>query len=77
MKAKSVYLSLGKREEKTKNKTMARVGEAIGVQYDLLKKAGTTCLLEWNEGDHFVDSALRTAKGLSWLIKTGSPPGGE
>lgn len=63
-----VYLSLGLREEKTKNKTMATVGDAIRAQHRLLSAAGVPCTLEWNEGNHFVDSEGRTAKGLAWLL---------
>lgn len=66
MKANRVYLSLGDKEPKTKNPVMARVGECIEQMHDLLDCEKT---LEWNEGNHFKDSALRTAKGLAWAIR--------
>ncbi len=69
MKAESVYLSLGDREEKTRNRTMARVGECIRLQYQVLTEGGTNCILEWNQGNHFRDSGKRTGKGLAWLLK--------
>lgn len=65
MKAPSTYLSLGDKEEKTRNKVMATVGERIKMQYDILNNDR---VLEWNSGNHFVDSDKRTAKGFAWLI---------
>ena len=69
MRARAVYLSLGDREERTKNPVMREVGTAIRRQEELLKKAGVSCRLEWNPGNHFADSELRTAKGLSWFLE--------
>lgn len=65
-----VYLSLGDQEEKTKNKTMAAVGENIRREYELLchTKSVKKCELEWNPGNHFADSERRTAKGFAWLL---------
>ena len=68
--AKRVYLSLGDKEEKTKNAVMARVGDAVRKQYRVLSSmSGVESVLEWNEGNHFRDPALRTAKGFAWLLK--------
>lgn len=65
-----VYLSLGDKEEKTKNKTMAAVGENIRRMYELLchTESVKRCELEWNPGNHFADSERRTAKGFAWLL---------
>lgn len=63
-----VYLSLGSKEEKTRNPVMATVGCAIREQYALLESAGIRCQLDWNPGNHFVDSDIRVAKGLAWLL---------
>lgn len=68
MKAPSTYLSLGDKEEKTRNKVMATVGDRIKMQYDILDN---DCVLEWNSGNHFVDSDKRTAKGFAWLLNKG------
>lgn len=65
----AVYLSLGDREEKTKNPTMAAVGGAIRRQHALLSSAGVRTVLEWNPGNHFVDSEKRLAKGIAWLFR--------
>lgn len=66
-----VYLSLGNKEEKTKNKTMAAVGENIRRQYEIFRGTNsvTRCELEWNPGNHFVEPDIRTAKGFAWLLK--------
>ncbi|SDA28284.1 Putative esterase [Ruminococcus sp. YE71] len=66
--AKSIYLSLGKKEEKTRNKTMVAVGGNIRRQYKMLKTQGIGTVLEWNEGNHFTEPEIRTAKGFAWCI---------
>ena len=64
----SVYLSLGDKEEKTKNPTMAQVGNCIRKQQELLTAQGVNAILEWNPGNHFQHSDERTAKGFAWII---------
>ena len=68
VKAGKVYLSLGDREEKTRNRTMAAVGGAIREQHQLLEEAGVATQLDWNPGNHFVDSERRLARGMAWLL---------
>ena len=71
IRTNTVYLSLGKKEEKAKNPTMATVGDRIREAYEHLKARGINCALEWNEGNHFRDADLRTARAFSWVIKNG------
>ena len=66
--AKSIYLSLGDKEEKTKNPVMAQVGNAIRRQNELMTGQMDNTILEWNPGNHFVDSEKRTAKGFAWVM---------
>ena len=66
--AKSVYLSLGDKEKKAKNPVMAQVGNAIRKQHELLTEQEIKTILEWNAGNHFVDSDKRMAKGFAWAI---------
>ena len=66
--AQSVYLSLGDKEEKAKNQVMAQVGNAIRKQHELLNGQKVNTTLEWNPGNHFVDSEKRTAKGFAWVL---------
>ena len=67
-KAEHIYLSLGDKEEKTKNKIMASVGECIKKQYEMLQSNGIDTILEWNAGNHFKDADIRTAKGFVWCV---------
>jgi len=66
--AKSIYLSLGDKEEKTKNPVMSQVGHAIRQQKELLTGQFYNTILEWNLGNHFVNSEKRTAKGFAWIM---------
>lgn len=65
----TVYLSLGSKEEKTRNPVMATVGERIRETYDWLKGQGKTCVLEWNPGGHFRETDQRMAKAFAWVMK--------
>lgn len=65
----AVYLSLGDREEKTKNPVMRTVGDCIRQTYESVKDQGIKCTLEWNEGNHFRDVDIRCAKAFSWILK--------
>ena len=69
----SIYLSLGDKESHTRNPLMAKVEENTGkIAHDL---AGTlNVFYEMNEGNHFRDPELRTAKGIAWILKSGSAP---
>ena len=69
----SVYLSLGDREEKTRNPVMSQVGTAIRTVYTILRDAGKNCILEWNSGNHFKEPDLRTAKAFAWLMNAAAP----
>ena len=62
------YLSLGDKEEKTKTKIMSTISKDILQQEELLKQRNINCKMEWNEGNHFQDNGIRTAKGFVWLI---------
>ena len=66
--AHSIYLSLGDKEEKARNPVMAQVGNAIRRQHALLAGQKVNTILEWNAGNHFVDSEKRMAKGFAWLL---------
>ena len=71
IKADKVYLSLGDKEEKTRNPVMRTVGDCIRRQHELLQAdpACEECTLEMNQGNHFKEPGIRTAKGFAWLIK--------
>ncbi len=66
---RNVYLSLGDREEKAKNRVFAAVGGCIRECDRILKEHGVNSVLAWNSGNHFVDGEMRTAKGFAWTIR--------
>lgn len=68
-KAERIYLSLGDTEAKTKNPVMATVADNINSLYEMLKGfPDIKSFLEWNEGGHFKEPALRTAKAFVWAM---------
>lgn len=69
IRTERVYLSLGDREERTKNPVMATVGENIREAETLLHLRGIDCTLEWNQGNHFKDADRRTAKAFAWVLR--------
>ena len=64
----AIYLSLGDKEEKTRNPIMATVGTSIRQLQDIFREKEIPCILEWNEGNHFRELDLRMAKGFAWLL---------
>ncbi|WP_026671121.1 alpha/beta hydrolase-fold protein [Butyrivibrio sp. AE3006] len=68
IKCKNVYLSLGNKEEKARNPVMATVGDRIRGAQAFLNEKKVNCTLEWNEGNHFRDPDLRSAKGFAWIL---------
>ena len=71
IRTQHVYLSLGDREEHTKNQTMAVVGDNIRALHTALARRGKVCTLEWNAGGHFKDADLRTAGAFAWTMESG------
>ena len=71
VQAGKVYLSLGDREEHVKNRAIARVGDSVRGEYELLKAqlGSENCTLAWNPGNHFQDGDKRLAAAFSWCIK--------
>lgn len=69
IQAQCIYLSLGDREEHTKNAVMAVVGDNIRTLHSQLIARGADCTLEWNSGGHFKDADLRTAKAFRWAME--------
>lgn len=65
----SVYLSLGDREEKARDRIMATVGDCTRRQYELVcaDKNVSRHILEWNDGGHFNEPEKRIAKGIKWM----------
>ena len=66
----TIYMSLGDREEKTKNKVMSIVGDRTRRQAEILKEDPNVEKLyfEWNEGGHFVEPLKRVSKGITRIL---------
>ncbi len=71
MQARHVYLSLGDREERSRNKTMARVGDRIREEYSRLQRqlGPGSATLRWEQGGHFADPAARMARAFVWCLE--------
>ena len=71
VKAGKVYLSLGDHEEHVKNRAIARVGDSVRGEYELLKAqlGSENCTLVWNPGNHFQDGDKRLAAAFCWCSK--------
>ena len=100
IQAQRIYLSLGDREERTRNSRlrsnevpsgdfkrqnglasarwrgltptssiMATVGDNIRALHRELAGRSKDCTLEWNNGGHFKDTDLRTARAFRWVME--------
>ena len=69
IRSRTVYLSLGDREERTRNPVMATVGDRIREAHAWLQEQGICSTLEWNQGNHFKEPDLRTAKAFAWVME--------
>jgi len=66
--ARAAYLSLGDREEKSRNPVLASVGDAIRREDARLSERGVRHTLQWNVGNHFQDAEKRCADGFAWCM---------
>ena len=66
---KRVYLSLGDKEEKTKNKILSSVRANTKEIASIYQEKGSEVIFEMNKGNHFADATGRTIKGLFALLK--------
>ena len=54
---------------RTRNATMAAVGDNIRALHHELAGRSKDCALEWNSGGHFKDADLRTARAFQWVME--------
>ena len=67
--SEKIYLSLGDTEEKTKHQILSKIGDNIRKQHEILENSeNVKTVLEWNEGNHFQNPDIRTAKGFLWVM---------
>ena len=65
---KKIYMSLGDREARTKNKIMATVEDNTRAVAEHYKDLVADVCFEMNQGGHFTDPAQRTARGIDFLL---------
>ena len=77
--ADDVYLSLGDQEERVRNQAIARVGDNLRAQFELLKEqlGQEHCALVWERGNHFSDSEGRLARAFAWCFRAVESPSGK
>lgn len=63
-----IYLSLGNKEAKTRNPVLKPVQENTEKIFEYYQKLGLNISYEVNEGNHFKDAAMRTAKGIAAIL---------
>ena len=64
----AVYISLGDKEKNTRNPVISKVESCIYDAYDVLKRKGINTIFEQNQGNHFREPDLRTAKAFAWAM---------
>ena len=67
-KPEKIYISLGNKESKTRNVYLKKVQENTEKIVDYYKSEGYDVTFEMNQGNHFKDAALRSAKGILAII---------
>ncbi len=65
-----VYLSLGKKESRSRNTRMSKVAECTEKATEILKEQleSENVTFEWNNGGHFTEIPKRFANAISWLL---------
>lgn len=64
-----LYFSLGSKESKTRNTLMAAVEENTRAIQAFCRGQGITTTFQLNPGNHFRDTAARTAAGIAWMLE--------
>lgn len=63
-----IYLSLGDRENKTRNPILRSVQQNTEEIYDFYRSLGVDAVFQLNPGNHYDRAAERTAAGIAWLL---------
>lgn len=63
-----MYFSLGDKESNAKNPILRTVQENTEEICAYYQRRGIDTVLQLNPGNHFVQSAERTAAGISWML---------
>ena len=63
------YFSLGSKESKTRNPALRTVEEDTRAVEAFYREKGIPTTFQLNPGNHFRDTAARTAAGIAWLLR--------
>ena len=63
-----LYLSLGDKESKTRNKIMEPVERNTAELHEYYRSLGIYTVFELNPSNHFQNPAWRLAKGIAWVL---------
>lgn len=69
-----IYFSLGNKENGSKNKLFASVGDHTRELEKAYRADGICTIYEENKGSHFQDTDLRMAKGIRWILEEYAAP---
>ena len=64
-----IYLSLGDTEAKARNEVLRSVQENTERLCAFWKSKGIPTIFVLNKGNHFVDSEIRMARGIKWILE--------
>ena len=56
-------------EAKAKNKILSTVQDKTQSLFEFYKSKSIPAIFELNKGNHFTEAALRTAKGIKWILE--------
>ena len=65
----SIYFSLGDRESHVRNQTLQRVEDNTRRLSEHHQALGISTTFELNTGNHYMQSELRMAKGIRWILR--------
>jgi predicted alpha/beta superfamily hydrolase len=65
----SIYFSLGDRESHVRNQTLQRVEDNTRRLFGHYQALGINTTFELNTGNHYMQSELRMAKGIRWILR--------
>ena len=63
-----IYFSLGDKEANTRNPVLKTVEDNTRELSEYFKKLGSEVIFELNQGNHFTDTILRSAKGIKAIL---------
>ena len=69
VKPDKLYLSLGNKEAKTRNKLLTTVQDNTEAFAAYYRELGIDVTYELNPGNHFKDAALRSARGIKAILE--------